>query len=103
MKVYFKIGYSNTEENRQVHHAFMSYCEHETDNNYLQGMKRLLEWYSTDWKYNTILTELKSVKEELTLFKQEMSEKENSEKPIKEVTTFGKNKTKEKLEELKDE
>jgi len=93
IKKCFKICYRNSESNQRIHKTFIKFCEEETDSNYLQGIKRLLEAYGTDWKYVELHQDILDLKQELfKLHKQKQEIK--TEKPKRK--TFGK-------EELKNE
>ena len=52
--VRFSIKADDTLENLQVHSAFKEFCKIETDNNYTQGLKKLLEYYQSDYKIEMI-------------------------------------------------
>ena len=52
--VRFSIKADDTMENMQVHAAFKEFCKVETDNNYTQGLKKLLEYYQSDYKIEMI-------------------------------------------------
>ena len=52
--VRFSIKADDTLENMQVHAAFKDFCRVETDNNYTQGIRKLLEYYQSDAKIETI-------------------------------------------------
>jgi len=52
--VRFSIKADDTLENMQVHAAFKDFCRVETDNNYTQGLKKLLEYYQSDYKIEMI-------------------------------------------------
>jgi hypothetical protein len=59
----------------------------ETDGNYLQGIRLLLENYSSDWKYESLKAQLDELRIEIeNLKKQPIQEKEK-----KRVKTFGGN------------
>ncbi len=87
MKIYFKIGYNNTEANKRVHEAFVTFCEHETDGGYLQGIKKLLEFYTLDWKYATLKKEIQELKEDVEKHREQPIQVEEEES--KETKTFG--------------
>ena len=88
IKKYFKIGFFNTEANNTVKDTFVQFCTLETDGNYLQGIKKLLENYSLDWKYASLYEELQSLKVELNKFKVQPLKEED----VKVYKTFGRNK-----------
>jgi hypothetical protein len=52
--VRFSIKADDTMENMQVHAAFKDFCRVENDNNYTQGLRKLLEYYQSDAKIETI-------------------------------------------------
>lgn len=56
--VRFSIKADDTPENTQVHDAFKDFCRVETDNNYTQGLRKLLEYYQSDFKYELITNKL---------------------------------------------
>jgi hypothetical protein len=56
----FGIKAPDTLENLQIHNAFKNYCKIETDNNYTQGLKRLMEYYQGDFKYEMIFEKLEA-------------------------------------------
>jgi hypothetical protein len=56
--VRFGIKAKDTLENIQIHSAFKEFCRIETDNNYTQGIKKLLEYYQADFKYEMIFEKL---------------------------------------------
>jgi len=90
IKKYFSIGYYDTENNRKIHEAFIYFCKKETDGNYLQGMKRLLEWYSVDWKYELLREEIYGIKKRVADMtdSQQMEQQETKKQP--KTKTFGK-------------
>lgn len=54
----FNIKAPDTEENQRVHDAFKEFCKVETDNNYTVGLRKLLEYYQGDFKYEMILDKI---------------------------------------------
>lgn len=50
----FSVKADDTKENQQVHDAFKEYCRIECDNNYTQGLRKLLEYYQGDFKYEAL-------------------------------------------------
>lgn len=57
----FFIRYNNSESNMGVHKAFIDFCWRETDGNYLQGIKKLLENYAEDFRYNLLCNKIEDV------------------------------------------
>lgn len=86
IKKYFKVGYYDTEPNKRVKDAFIMFCYDETDGNYLLGIKRLLESYSVDWKFDMLYGEINSLKLEIEQLKKEGNKEVVETKGIK---TFG--------------
>lgn len=50
----FTIRAQDNEANRKVHEAFKAFCEAECDNNYTFGIRRLLEEYESDAKFEAL-------------------------------------------------
>ena len=84
----FSIRADDTAENRSVHEAFKEFCKIETDNNYTLGLRKLLEFYQSDYKFemlhnaitqqNVVLEELKGSVEELKAKPKQEEENEDS-------------------------
>ncbi len=85
----FSIKADDTLENLQVHSAFKNFCRAETDNNYTQGLRKLLEYYQSDYKiemiYNildnqsTVLEDLRGSIVDLTTVKKEDKPKDSED------------------------
>jgi hypothetical protein len=56
--VRFSIKADDTLENLQVHSAFKEFCRIETDNNYTQGIRKLMEYFQSDYKYEMIVEKI---------------------------------------------
>jgi hypothetical protein len=67
----FTVKYYGTPENVAVHNAFKEYCRNNTDSNYLQGIKRLLELSTVDWKYESLHDEILELRNAVSLLEQE--------------------------------
>jgi hypothetical protein len=80
------IAYFDTVSNQKVWDTFLLFCENEADNNYLQGIKVLLESYSTDWKYASLYNDIESIKKDLFDLKEKKNEKDKEDRS---VVTFG--------------
>lgn len=79
----FNIRYNNTDPNRKYHKAFIEFCWAETDGNYLQGIKKLLESHSLDYKYNLLYKEILELKARISMGvpeEQEVEEEDEGEK-----------------------
>jgi len=57
------------DHNEGVIRQFKLFCKNETDNDYTQGLKRLLEHYSTDWKYESLYNEISELKTDIAEIK----------------------------------
>lgn len=87
IKVCFKICYDNTPENRRIHEAFQEFAKRETDNGYLLAIKRLLEAYSTDWKYATLHQKMQELEMSFDEVLKELDNKQ--EEKVSDKKTFG--------------
>jgi len=67
----FSIKADDTPENTSVHDAFKEFCKAETDNNYTQGIRKLLEYYQSDFKYEAIWEAIKEIQNDIQMLKQE--------------------------------
>ena len=79
----FNIKADDTEENQKVHEAFKEFCKLETDNNYTQGLRKLLEYYQGDFKYEMLYDRL----DEQALLLQELKESVIQKQQRKEENT----------------
>jgi len=87
IKKTLKISYYCNKQNEAIVNTFLEFVDLETDGGRLQGIKRLLEHYSTDWKYESMFNELQSLKK-LVYEKKDVKQEVLSEKSRK-VKTFG--------------
>lgn len=63
--VWFTIKADRTKENESVQKGFKDFCKTETDNNYTQGLRKLLEFYEEDWKYESLHKRIENLEEEV--------------------------------------
>ena len=83
----FNVKFNNTEENKVVHESFKRFCLEEAGNNYLLGIKNLLDFKEYDYKYASLYDLIIGLREELAELKTKIS---NSKSERKEVfNTFG--------------
>jgi hypothetical protein len=54
----FSIKAEDTEENTKTHEAFKEFCKIETNNDYTLGLRKLLEFYESDFKYELLYERL---------------------------------------------
>ena len=88
-KTRFTISADDTLENMTIHESFKEFCRIETDNNYTQGIRKLLEYYQGDFKYemlfnkleeqNVVLSDLKGSIIELTKKKEVKKDDQDEE------------------------
>jgi len=74
----FSIKTEDTEENNVVHNAFKEFCRVETNNDYTMGIRKLLEYYQGDFKYEILYNSIQGIQVELDELK------ESLKKPTKE-------------------
>ena len=79
----FTIKYNNTENNRAIHDSFSKFAWDECDGSYLQAIKRLLENYSMDYKYESLFLQIEELKTKIIELENQPAEKK------KEVKFFG--------------
>ena len=91
IKKNFVIQYYDTEQNKAVIKTLLLMCKEETDNNWLQGIKKLLEYYSNDWKTQVLMNELQQLRERITNIETNNIPKQSQEKTRdRTIKTFGK-------------
>lgn len=84
-KKYFVIKYGDTEPNNAVHEAFIHFAWAETDGSYLQALKKLLENYSDDYRFELLHSSLEELRGSVV----ELAKKAEEPKPKKtEVKVF---------------
>ena len=86
IKKNFTISYFGTEANLSIKETFITFCELETDGSYLQGIKRLIENYSEDWKHESLSLQISELRQEIENLKKQKEQK--NERP--KARTFGK-------------
>ncbi len=82
--IIFSIKADDTEENEGVHKAFWEFCKVETNNDYTQGIKRLLEFYEADFKYELLynqIGELRTTLNDLQSSVVQLNKEPSSKKP----------------------
>ena len=85
IKKNFTISYAECEGNTAIKDTFITFCKLETDGSYLQGLKRLLENYSEDWKHESLSLQISELRQEIENLKKQQEQKK--ERPKR--TTFG--------------
>jgi hypothetical protein len=75
----FSIKAEDTEQNQNVHNDFKEFCRLETDNNYTLGLRKLLESYSGDTKFEILYQEIQSLKNDIEVLKSKPKEDKEDE------------------------
>ena len=73
---------NNTDDNNNTKKAFVEFAWAESNGNYFQALKRLIENYSADYKYATLYTAIEELKASIienTLKDSEKKEEDKSE------------------------
>lgn len=61
----FTIKANNTLENAHVHEEFKSFCKAETNNDYTQGIRKLLDYYVEDYKFSILAAKIEELEVKL--------------------------------------
>lgn len=69
----FSIKAKDTAENQSIHKAFKEFCAAEVDDNYTLGLRKLLEYYQGDFKYEVLYQEIADLKLELANLKDKIN------------------------------
>lgn len=78
--IFLNIKYNNTEPNKNIHKAFTQFCWDNTDGNYLQGIRLLLDNYSLDFKYESLYMEIQNLKSSLIELTEQLQNKPEEKK-----------------------
>ena len=70
----FSIKAKDTEENKRVHDLFRDFCKSEADDNYTLGLKRLLEYYMEDFKFESLHLMIEELRAEVDILKSKTDE-----------------------------
>ena len=76
----FSIKAKDTEENEAVHKAFKEFSKVECDDNYTQALKRLLESYEKDYKFEAVWEQCKVLEGRLSDLENKLKEPVKKEK-----------------------
>lgn len=76
----FSIKAKDTNENESVHKSFKEFCKLETDDNYTLGLRKLLEYYQGDFKYEALYQEIEDLRLEIAKIKEQLSAPSEPEK-----------------------
>lgn len=80
----FSIKADDTEENQKVHDAFRAFAKLETDNNFTQALRKLLENLERDWKFEMVWNKLEELETKVAALGKPKSE----EKEVRDNGTF---------------
>lgn len=87
----FFIKDNNSDDNHKVKKAFIDFAWAESNGNYFQALKRLLENYSADYKYASLYDAFEALKANVALLEssiKELSVKDKDKKEDKEQEFF---------------
>jgi DNA-binding MarR family transcriptional regulator len=73
----FSIKADDTEENVKVHNAFKQFAKVECDNNYTQALRKLMEYYEGDFKYEMLWNKISEIESRLDEKKEVKKEEKN--------------------------
>jgi hypothetical protein len=76
----FSIKAEDTPQNAATHGAFKEFCEVECDNNYTLGLRKLLENYETDARFEGMWDHIATLRDEVVELQKRV---EALEKPVK--------------------
>lgn len=74
----FSVKAKDTEHNQQIHEGFRQFAFDECDGDYTLALKRLLETYQSDWKYE-------SLRDGIVFLESRIAEMENNQRPKEDV------------------
>jgi len=80
----FSIKADDTKENTLTHEAFREFCRIECDNNYTLGIRKLLEYYQSDFKYEMLSDKIMNVEQVLYELKTDFEKSKEEPKKVKE-------------------
>lgn len=75
----FSIKARDTDENVAVHAAFKEFCKVECDDNYTAGLRKLLEYYQDDAKYESLWQNIAFLKQEIDELKIQTTKPDSDE------------------------
>jgi hypothetical protein len=75
----FNVKYNNTRENWSIVEGFKSFCKLNSSDNFLLGIKMLLDYYNTDFKYASLYDNIEDLRSELLDFSTRVNKNFSSE------------------------
>lgn len=79
-KIWFTIRANNTPENKAVHDSFKLFSKIECDNNFTQGLRALLEYRQSDYKYESLYALHQQLKQEVAELRSKIEPKKVEKK-----------------------
>ena len=73
----FSIKAKDTEGNQRVHDMFREFCKVEVDDNYTLGLKKLLEYYAEDYKFESLHLMIEELKAEIDELRTKIDKKKD--------------------------
>lgn len=77
----FSIKAKDTPENESVHKAFKEFCKVEVDDNYTLGLRKLLEFYQGDFKFEMLHQDIADLQIQVEELRQKLEEPKDEPKP----------------------
>ena len=77
--VWVLIKSKKNDSNEAIINGFRSFCEIETNNDYTQGLKRLLEYYEIDSKYEMFARKFVEIEEKIAILEASLSKPKKKE------------------------
>lgn len=66
----FSIKAKDTDENKRIHEMFREFCKSEADDNYTLGLKILIEYFSQDFKFESLHLMIEELRSEIDAMKE---------------------------------
>lgn len=82
VKIGFNITADATEDNLRVHNQFRVFCHRETNGDYTQGLKQLLSYSVSDWKYEMLYERITRLEELVDLLMEQDTKTEEEGKGV---------------------
>lgn len=61
----FNVKFNNNPENWSIMDEFKTFCKKESSNNYLLGIKKLIDYYTMDFKYASLFDLIEHLRSDL--------------------------------------
>jgi hypothetical protein len=89
----FNVKFLKTDENMEIFKSFKEFCQKNTQDNYLLGIKMLLDYMDADWKYECLFNGQEALAKDIYEIEQKMNmitnRPQEKEKDKNQIKTFG--------------